>query len=71
MVNMASPSALEVSKLVNSISNYSSEDQQGIATVTEDYFTSRDDCAEEFELDCGKCMYYLIVDIKKYSNNLI
>ncbi len=69
---MAAPSALEVSQLVNSISNYSNEGQQGIATVIEDYFTSRDDCAEEFELDCGKCMYYLIVDIKKkHSNNLI
>ncbi len=38
--------------------------------LASNYFTSRDDCAEEFELDCGKCMYYLIVDIKK-KNTLI
>ncbi len=53
---MANPSAREVSELVNSINNYSCYDQEAIATVIEDYFTSREDCDEEFDLDSGKCM---------------
>ena len=38
---MASDSAKEIAKAVNSFDYYSSEDQQSLLTVIEDYFTTQ------------------------------
>jgi len=56
-LNVGDPSAHEVSQHVNAINTYSSGDQKAIAAVIEDYFTSREDCDEEFDLGSGKCMH--------------
>ena len=53
---MASRSANNVARAVNSFDHYSLGDQQAIAAVIEEYFTSREEESEEFD-STGKNKY--------------
>ena len=54
----SSMSDLEATKAVNALSHYSSEDQEALLHVIEDYF---DDNARSYECESGKA--------KAYNNN--
>ena len=53
---MASRSANDVARAVNSFDHYSLGDQQAITAVIEEYFTSREEESEEFD-STGKNKY--------------